>query len=585
MFPNIEPLGDPLQRIDWAIIAVFVAVSVAMAMIMRGRLSSPREFFLANRELPWIIVCISLISTEISAAGYVGVPQTAFSVGGSLTYIQLAIGAILARFIIGYGIIPAYYQADVYSPYQFIGKRLGRGPERMTAILFVTGAILGQSVRVCILAQVFWLIGGINIGWSILAIGALAALWAVLGGIRSIVWTNVLQCGVFVIAGIAAAIFIIGKVAGGLPHILEQADAAGKLRVFDLNVIETLELTLWTGLFGSTFNTLASHGADQMNTQQILCCRGPAAARKAMIWSSLSQLFVVLLLFIGLGLYAYSRNNPLPIDEGEGPTSRVFPIFIATVMPAGLKGLLIVGLAAAALSSLDAVLCGLSEATVHSLARPGSTMRDPQAQVHYSRMFIAFWGAVLCAMAMFFNSMTELTDLINSALRMTSFTYGALAGALIFAFLPLQRDGRGVMLSAPFAVLATFGMMWHGDWTHWIVVGGVCVQFVWWFALVTSEADQLVGIEDQDQYVKRAWYILLAEYPRSFWVLIASSLVLYLHFAKYDGEYLALAWPWYLTMGVGITLIFGYLLSRPLPPHAAASRELEPALAEPPLTR
>ena len=123
------------------------------------------------------------------------------------------------------------------------------------------------------------------------------------------------------------------------------------------------------------------------------------------------------------------------------------------------------------------------------------------------------------------DEMTELKELISSALRMTSFTYGALAGSMILAFLPLRRDGRGLIFGAPFAVLAALGMSWHGDWTHWIIVGGVCVLLVGWFGILASEADALVDIQDRDQYERRAWYILLAEFPRSIWLLIASALV------------------------------------------------------------
>jgi len=134
----------------------------------------------------------------------------------------------------------------------------------------------------------------------------------------------------------------------------------------------------------------------------------------------------------------------------------------------------------------------------------------------------------------------------------------------------LRRDGRGLIFGAPFAVLAALGMSWHGDWTHWIIVGGVCVLLVGWFGILASEADVLVDIQDRDQYERRAWYLLLAEFPRSIWLLIASALVLFLHFYRNeDGDYIILAWPWYLTMGVALTVLLGYLLSRPLPQRAS----------------
>ena len=562
-------LGLGIGSLDWGIIIVFLAVATLLAFATKGRQAGARDFFLSDRNLPWLAVCLSLMATEISAASFVGVPFSSFS--QSLGYLQLAIGAILARYLVAQYLVPALYAQETFSPYHFVGRRLGFGAERMTSALFVVGAVLGQGVRVFIVAAVLNLITGVPIERTIVAITAFSALWAAIGGIRTVVWTNVLQFVVFVVAVLAAGVYLVSQTTGGLDEILRRAAEAGRTRLFDFRTDLVLELTIWTGLLGSTFNTLASHGADQMNAQHIFCCRNVNDAKKSMLWSSLSQVFVLLLLCMGLGLFCYylQHEDDLNRYAAAAGRARVFPIFIATVLPAGLKGLLVVGLLAAAISSLSAALAALAQTTVRTLyvdvSRPTG---DERSQVHSSRLFTLLWGVVLCLMAMYFQSLTLFEDLMRTALRSTSFTYGALLGAVLLAFVPHGRDGRGVVFAAPLAALSAFGMSLHEDWTHWIIIGGVGIVFAAWCFVLFREVEELTAIRELEQYVRRAWYILLAEFPRTIWVLAGIGLTLYLHFSEFyrqftDDDSGGIAWPWYLPMGVGITVVLGYLLSRP----------------------
>ncbi|MCP4589737.1 MAG: hypothetical protein GY842_03245 [bacterium] len=561
-------LGEGIGGLDWGIIIAFLAISTLFAFVMKGRQAGARDFFLSGRNLPWVVVCVSLVATEISAAGFVGVPYSVFS--EDLSYLQLAIGAILARFLIAYYFLPAFMEKETYSPYHFVGRKLGLGAERMTSVLFMIGAVLGQGVRVLTIAVALHIITGIDVSLSILTITAFAALWAVIGGIRTVVWTDLIQLVVLVAAAVAAGVYLISQTAGGLPHVIDVASAAEKLRVFDFRADKVLEFTIWTALFGSTFNTLASHGTDQMNTQRLFCCRSTGDAKKAILWSSLSQGIVLLFLCIGLGLFAYYRQHADELRQYTMDMSEkeLLAIFIATALPVGLKGLLVAGLLAAAISSLNSALAALSQTTVRSffinVAKP---VHDEKSQVHLARVFTVLWGIVLYMTASYFESMQIFSNLLTAALKATSFTYGALLGALLLAFLPHGRDGRGLLFSTPLAVLTAFGMSVHEAWTHWIMIVGVAVLFVCWCYMLFREVEDLAHIKDQNQYVRRAWYIMLAEFPRTVWVLAGSALVLYMHFGDFYGYFAdasgQIAWPWFLPVGIGITVVLGYLLSRP----------------------
>lgn len=563
--------GSGIAPLDWAIVGVFLVASTVVAIAMKGRQSGVRDFFLGDRNLPWIIVCFSLIATEVSAASFVGVPRTSFT--GSLTYLQLAVGAILARFVIGYLFVPEFYENGLSSPYHYIGSRLGLGAERMTRGLFVVGTLLGQAVRVYIVAVALKIITGIPVEMTIVVITLFAALWAVIGGIRTVVWTDVLALAVIVVSALAAAAHLILQTSGGLSEIFRQASAASKLQFWDFGTEPVLEFTIWTGIFGSTFNTLASHGVDHMNTQRLFCCRSAGDARKAILWSAFSQAIVIVLAFIGLGLFAYVAQNKAAFEVRlfELGTDNIFPIFIASVMPAGLKGLLVIGLLAAAISSLDSALAALSHVTSRSLY----SGREPQGEVEqadrvrHARLITLAWGAVLGVAALYFQSIILQDIVVGTALRTTSFTYGALLGSMLLALLLKGRDGRGLLFAVPIAILTAFGMGVHAEaWTHWFVVVGALAVLFGWFYMLLHEAEQLPRIKDTERYVRRAWYILLAEFPRTIWIVIGLSLVLALEFLRDDffmsgSGTVVIAWPWYLPVGTGVTVALGYLLSRP----------------------
>lgn len=562
-------LGGALPSLDWIIIIIFLLGTTAVAVLTKGRQWNIRDFFLGNHDLPWLAVGLSLIATEISAASYIGVPLLAYH--GSLVYLQLAIGAIIARFIIAYYFVPAFYEQETYSPYQFIGRKLGPNAERMTSLLFVLGAVIGQGARVFILAEILRLIAGIPVTSSVLLISIFGVLWGVIGGIRTSVWTGVVQFGVLLLGCLVAAIYLISQINGGLAHILEQNAAMGKLKLFDFEFDRTLEMTLWTGILGSTFNTLASHGVDQMNTQRLFCCRNSRDAKTAIIFSSFTQLVVLLMLFVGLGLYTFFQDNPDRQQQMMNAPEQAWalPFFIATVLPTGLKGILIAGLLAAGISSLNGALVALAQTTERWLSGGilAGSPENGKSTVHLSRFYTLFWGIGLALAAIAFKKTTENTDALNMALRLTSFTYGALIGSLLLAFLLKNRNDRGVVFGAAYAVLTVFGTIWHEAWAHNVLIGGVVLLLIWWWYALFEEVEQLPRIKDQDSFVRHAWYVLLAEYPRTVWVLAASALALFTHWAELTGiaepeGQFELAWPWYLPGGVGITLVLGYLLSR-----------------------
>lgn len=454
--------------LDWTVIAVYLAGTTWLGARLAGRPSTIRDFFLGGRRLPWWAVSGSILATEISAVTFVSVPARAYAPGGDFTYLQLALGSIAARIIIGYWFVPAYYEREVYSPYEYMGRRLGPGVNTAATGLFMLGAVLSQGVRLFLTALVLQVASGIELWRSIWLIGAFSVAWTLLGGITTVIWTDVIQFIVLVGGAVMALVWVVTSVPGGMPEVLRLAEEEQKLRVFDLSFDPGLEYTLWTGLFGMVFLNLAALGTDQVMAQRIFCCRGSREARRAVIWSAVGIAVPVLMLFVGIGLYAYFVHFPMSADEHAFVTERrdrVFPLFLVRVLPAGITGLVIAGIFAAAISTLDSTLAALAQTSVSTIVggwreRTGRGPLSDAASLRCSRALVVFWGVVLSAAATGLTGVRGHANVIDMALAVPSFTYGALLGMLLLALGRGRRSDAGLVVGVPASVGVVIALHW-----------------------------------------------------------------------------------------------------------------------------
>lgn len=434
------------------VVVGYLGLTTWMGHRLRGSQATIRDFFLGGRKLPWPAVCGSIIATEISALTFIGVPGMVYAAGGDFTYLQWALGSILARFLVGWLLVQRYYAEEIFSPYDYMAQRLGSGVRLWTTLLFTVGAILGQSVRVLVTATILSAVTVLPFTWCIVIIGIFAVGWTLMGGMTTVIWTDVMQFGLFVFGGLLAFGWILGLLDGGMGHLLAEAGDAGKLRIFELTPPweePGLSFTLWVALLAMPFQNLAAFGTDQLNAQRMFCCPDALAARKAIIWSSVSQAIAVLMMMVGAGLFVYYQDNPpgetlaaLFQDDGDW----VFPVWIVTVLPWGLSGLVLAGAFAAAISSLDSILTALSQTTLSLWRRNDYDLEGESGSlIRWSRWLVVFWGVVLTVFAIFMQAVRDDTNLINLAFGMTAYTYGPMLGILLLALVTRQISRVGLV--------------------------------------------------------------------------------------------------------------------------------------------
>ncbi len=461
--------------VDWSVVFGYLILTTIVGHRMRGKQSSIKDFFLGGRSLPWQAVSGSIIATEISGVTFIGVPGAVMALNGDFTYLQWALGSIVARVFVGMFFVKVFYEKDIYSPYDYMGNRLGTGVKRLATVLFTVGSILAQSVRVLVAALPLKIVTPMPFELCIATIGLFAIGWTLMGGMRTVIWTDVMQFGLFVVGGLTALFWMIGSFPDGFSTLFEVAgsvenfdgETINKLRVLNFTLDPAVEFTFWVALIAVPFLNLNAFGVDQLNAQRMFCCKNPAEAKKAIIWSSFGQFVTVLMLFVGAALFVFYRLNP-PTDplimdamkwEGGQPRAgdNVFPVWIVTELPVALRGLILAGIFAAAISSLDSILAALSQTTLSLLKRTDGDYSDSEHQslVSLSRILVLVWGLLLTGFTFVLFAVQEKAKIpvLPLAFGMTTYTVGPLLGMFLVA---LWGKGRGSVVGLVVGAVISF---------------------------------------------------------------------------------------------------------------------------------
>lgn len=457
--------------LDWVVVFGYLLLTTLVGHRMRGKQASIKDFFLGGRSLPWQAVSGSIIATEISGVTFIAVPGSVMALQGDFTYLQWAIGSIMARVIVGFFFVKVFYEKDIYSPYDFMGNRLGGGVKKIATVLFTVGSILAQSVRVLVAALPLKVVTPLPFEWCIVVIGVFAVGWTLMGGMRTVIWTDVMQFGIFVVGGITALVWMVSGFDNGWETLFSTARAAeqfdgtviDKMHIFDFRMAPELKFTFWVAILAVPFLNLNAFGVDQLNAQRMFCCRSPQDAKKAIIWSSLGQLVTILMLMVGAALYVFYVKNPptdpLIMEElkwvGGQPQvpDMVFPVWIVTEMPVLLRGLILAGIFAAAISSLDSILAALSQTTLSLMRRTDHeyTELEHAELVKLSRILVVVWGVVLTGFTfvLFYVQRKTHVNILPLAFGMTTYTVGPLLGMFLIALLGGGRGSvKGLLVGA-----------------------------------------------------------------------------------------------------------------------------------------
>ncbi|MEO7963234.1 MAG: sodium:solute symporter [Gemmatimonadaceae bacterium] len=496
--------------LDALVLLAYLSGTTALGMWVGRRQADAKDYFVADRAIPWWAVMFSIVATETSALTFISIPGLAYT--GNLGFLQVAAGYILGRIVVAYALLPRYYEGEIVTAYALLERRFGLATRRLTSIVFMVTRAMADSVRVFATAIPLALILGDTVPRervmpsAILILGVLTVIYTYRGGMKAVVWTELVQAGVYIFGGIAAVVLLGRATDGGWSAILGSANASGKLKLLDWYTGIDRPHTVMAGVIGGAFLAMASHGADQLIVQRLLSSRSLKDAQRAIIGSGIVVFCqFTLFLFIGVGLFVVFGGKAFLTPDA------VFPTFIVERMPSGLVGLLIAAIVAATMSTHSGAINSLAAATTHDIYLP-LTRREPNdaRTLRAGKMFALMWGVVLTGGALLFKE--QGTPVVVVALGIASFTYGALLGTFFLGNFWARATQRDAIAG--------------------IVVGIAAMGFV--------------------VFAKQ----LSAAYPS-----LAQSL----------GPFARVAWPWYVLIGTSITFLVGMLSSFSHPAPAPAT--------------
>ncbi len=483
---QVTPQPRGLGTLDWAVLGGYFALLVATGLwVARRRVTTDGDYFLAGRSMPTWAVAVSLLATAQSAATFIGAPQQSFR--GDLSYLLASVGGLLAAAIIAWTFIPAYYRHGVWTPYELLERRFGRGARVATSWAYLVGRVFSNGARVFIGALPASLIifgddqpGHVLIGIAVMTV--VSIVYTLAGGIRSAIWTDALQCVVYLGSAVVVIGYLLSIIPAGVPDILAalahpEGESPSKLAFAPLGVDPSAPLgidltrpyTLITACTGLCLLYIAAYGTDQDFVQRTLTCRSAKQGARSVALGVLLQLPATLLfLVIGLLLWVfYRRPDIMGAEHAYSGDKTIFLQFILGHVPAGLSGLMIAGLFAAGLASVNA----MSSAFVNDCYKH---IRPDRSERHYlcvGRWAVVGFGIVLglfaCACVAWYDPRDK--TLIDFALEVMSFAYAGLLGVFFTAL--FTRRGNSVSavaaLMTGFAVVALLQPAIWGKVTGW----------------------------------------------------------------------------------------------------------------------
>jgi len=486
------PAGSGFAPADWAVlIGYFLTLAITGYLLSRKSNQTTDDYFLGGRSMPPWAVAISIVATSLSAVTFISVPESAYL--GNLTYLATNIGMIIAAIVIAFVFLPAFYQSRSASIYEFLETRFGSSSRKAASITFMIGRVLASGARIyagAIPASIllFGLEKGTDPSNLIIAIAILTVVgivYTLAGGISSVIWSDVIQFGILIAAALVAIVLIVNSINAPFSEVIHQLqtganDGGSKLTLFDLSLDPRHSFSLPAVIIGFTLLGIGSYGTDQDLAQRMLTCKSAKGGARSIITGILLAVpTVAIFLIVGLLLWIVYQRPELTTIAASPPTGdsvKVFLHYIMTQIPPGVRGLMMAGLFAAGLSSLNSAINAMGAAFIADLYRPMVTSKNPDIPEHHfvfvGRLAVVGWGIVLGLFAIvciYWKSSNNET-LINFALGVMGIAYAGLIGVFFTALFTKRGSPRSVLIAliAGFAwMIATQSFVYnHFDFLH-----------------------------------------------------------------------------------------------------------------------
>jgi len=445
--PNVfwaepQPSREGFGLADYGVLTVYLASLVAMGVYFSRREKSTDDFFLGGRRIPWWAAGLSIFGTQLSAITFMTIPSKAYHTDWVYFLGNMMIVAVAPVVVFLY--LPFFRRLNVSTAYEYLEQRFNLVTRLLGSAAFILFQLGRMGVVLYLPAAALSTVTGMNVYLCIALMGVLATVYTVLGGIEAVVWTDVLQVFVLLGGALLALVIITCQVDGGVARIITEGAAQNKLRAVNLTW-DVATAALWVVLLGKPFEVLVSYTADQTVVQRYLTTTDEKAAARG-IWTNAVLTIPASIIFFALGtaLWAFYKNHPLLLNPA-GKIDEIFPWFIAQQLPMGVSGLVIAGLFAAAMSSLDSSMNSMATAVTTDFYRRAKPDASDVYCLALARWLTIALGAVGTLFALYM-AWLESTSMWDQYSKIIGLFGGGLAGLFAVGIFTRRTTALGAVL-------------------------------------------------------------------------------------------------------------------------------------------
>jgi len=466
-----------LTFLDYSVIFLYLIGSIVFGLWMAGKQRDNSDYFFGERNLPWWAVSFSIVATETSSLTVISVPAIAY--GGSLTFLQIAFGYLIGRILVSAIFLPRYFAGELTTAYELIGQRFGERMRATTSVTFMITRLLADGVRLfatAIPVKVVLAASGIDVAyWQIIvAISLVTIAYTLFGGIKAVIWMDVIQMFLYLLGAVLAIMVLLQ---GAPLDWFAQATAAGKTQFIDFSSDWlTSPYMFITAVLGGAVLSMASHGTDYLIVQRLFTTKNLKESQRALVMSGV-VIIVQFALFLSVGLLLWVHyGGATPAELGLSRADEIYPKFLIEGLPAGISGLLLVAIFAAAMSTVSSSLNSLSAASVMDLYKRFVPNTTPASEFRMARITTLIWSGLFVVFANLFQDTKQ--PIVELGLAIASYTYGGLLGVFLLGLLNKRAKQTDAMISFFVAILAMaiiiaqFKIAW--PW-HTVIGSGICL--------------------------------------------------------------------------------------------------------------
>jgi solute:Na+ symporter, SSS family len=461
-----------IHPVDLAIVIGYLLGVTALGIYFRRGQRNVADYFLGGRAFPWWAISFSIVATETSTLTIIGTPALAYAT--NVTFIQLVFGYLIGRVLIVILLLPGYFRGEYFTAYALIEKRFGAWMRTVAASTFLFTRAIAEGVRISAIALVVSVVLGTSVRLAVFLVIVLTILYTFEGGMKAVIWTDVAQFLLYLTGSAFTLWLLLHRIPGGWAEVTRVAAGAGhKLQAIDLSFRLSTKYTIWSGLIGGAFLTMASHGTDQTIVQRLLAARNENDSRWALLGSAVIVLVqFALFLLVGVLLYVFCQHTPL-LAAGQR-TDTILPLFLVREMPAGLAGLLLASILAVAMSNASGSLNSLAASSVIDFARLRGHETDPKRFLQLSRWMTLLWGVVLVVLGLI-----NWGPVLEAGLTVASIPFGSLLGLFLLGTLDRKANAKGALIGMiiGLAAITCVWLLTPVAFTWYVLIGAV-VTFV-----------------------------------------------------------------------------------------------------------